>query len=97
MMISSNPREFVRACIWMGLAICLLLDVGMAEMAITGGQGDVGYVDDLGHFAMPEPEPRLWFPIVAIVILQGLLVFIQIRLRAPRPAQPQIFPNVHNL
>lgn len=77
-------RRLVRLTITVALACCLLLDVALAEGAISGCC-DVGYFDANGRLVFPGPEPALWLPIAGFVILQGILVFVLIRLRRSRP------------
>ena len=79
--ISPDLRKFVRACIWLALACCLMVAAGLGEAAISGCC-DVGYWKN-GRVVFPGPEPELWLPICLFVIVQGVLVFALIRLRHP--------------
>jgi len=52
----------------------------MGEGAISGCC-DVGYLDEHGKWGLPGPEPKLWLPIVGLILFQGALIFTLIRLR----------------
>ena len=80
--VDPELRRIVRFSIWIVLGLCFLLDGALGEYAITGGSRDVVYPDDQGQFPPPAAVP--WIPIAIFVLVQGILVFAQIRLRKPK-------------
>jgi hypothetical protein len=52
----------------------------MGEAAISGCC-DVAYLGKHGGWRLPDPEPKLWLPIVGLTLFEGVLIFALIRLR----------------
>jgi hypothetical protein len=71
------------------LGCCLILDGVLGEGA-NSGCCDVGYVDQYGKWALPGPEPKLWIPIVGLILLQAIMIVALIRLRR-NPREASIF------
>lgn len=88
--MEAERRHGISVVIWILLAICLLIDGGLGEVAISGCC-DVGFVKD-GNWAMPEAKPELWFPAFVFVLAQGAMIAALIHLRPEPPAAPSIRP-----
>jgi hypothetical protein len=80
----------LRVLIWVALSICLLLDGALAQDAISPG-GCMIYMDKDWNWIPPKSSPHIWLWIAGFVLLQGVLIFAQIRLRSPRSTPPSIF------
>ena len=76
--------------IWVVLGISIILDGALGDYAISPG-GDVIYFDANGQWIAPKPSPAVWISITGFVLLQGVLILAQIRLRAPNQVQPSMF------
>jgi hypothetical protein len=79
-------RQFVRSCLWITFACCVILDGAMGEAAISG-YGDVGHWNTTGTWSFPGPNPELWPWIAGLVLLQGSLIVALFRLREPSHSQ----------
>ena|ERR1700733_8440217 len=93
--MTSEWRKLTRISLWCLLVFCLFLDGVLGEGAISGCC-DVGYVDEYGRRALPGPEPRLWIPIVGLVLLQAAMIAALIRLR-PNPRVASVFKGVKSV
>jgi hypothetical protein len=83
-------RQLIRRWIWLVLACCLIIDADLGMAAISGG--DVLRVDQQGRW-IAGGDPQLWVPILGFLFIQGVLIFLQIRLHEPPPIQTCI-PDV---
>jgi hypothetical protein len=86
--------RFIIGCI---LGVFFLIDVKMIETALFGGFNffDLNHAiaENLNDKTAVE-DPDLWRPILGLVFLQGVLVFVWLRLRRQSPTKTSIAPTI---
>jgi hypothetical protein len=88
--MSLPSLRLVRACIWIALSICVIIDGGLADYAISPG-GCLVYFDKNGNFIIPRPSPDAWIWVAGFVLIQSALIFALIRLRRHKQASTPIW------
>jgi len=91
--MSLLSRRFFQTCIWIALGVCVMVDGGLADYAISPG-GCIVHFDENGGLIIPKPSPDAWIWVAGFVLIQSVLIFALIRMRQPRQAASPIFTQL---